>query len=91
MRDVWAAIKRGNKKAKLALEWYCYRIAKYIGSFAAALGGLDCIVFTGGIGENAGYVRKMILDHLAFLKGKKVLVIKTDEARKIAEETAKLF
>lgn len=52
MREIEAAIKEGNKRAKLALDAYNYRIKKYVGSYAAAMGGVDILVFTGGVGEN---------------------------------------
>lgn len=89
VRDLWALYKKKNKKAVRALQWFAYRIAKYIGAYAAALGGLDCIVFTGGIGENAWYLRKWIMGYIKKIVQPKVLVIKTDEERKIAEETFK--
>ncbi|MBU1018453.1 MAG: acetate kinase [Patescibacteria group bacterium] len=56
--------KKKTKKSALAFEMYCYRIAKYIGSYLVALGQLDALVFTGGIGENAWYIRKWICDYL---------------------------
>lgn len=56
-----------NEQARLALEIYCYRVKKYIGSYAAAMGGLDCVVFTAGVGENAAIVRAKSVDGLAFL------------------------
>ena len=52
MRDVEAAAKEGNERAKLALQMYAYRIKKYIGAYAAAMGGVDVIVWTAGVGEN---------------------------------------
>lgn len=90
MRDLWAAYKKGNKKAARALEFFAYRIAKYIGGYTAALGGLDCLVFTGGIGENAWYLRKWIFAYLKHLPKFKTLVIPTDEERMIASETIRL-
>ncbi|MFA6779088.1 MAG: acetate kinase [Paludibacteraceae bacterium] len=60
MRDVRAAIAAGNKRAKLALDMFIYRAKKYIGSYVAVLGGVDVIVFTGGIGENVEIVRESI-------------------------------
>ena len=57
MRDVEKAAQEGNKMAKLALTMYNYRIKKYIGSYAAALGGVDVIVFTAGVGENQASMR----------------------------------
>src|SRR5690606_13174308 len=58
MRELEAAIKAGNKRAMLAMETYNYRIKKYIGSYAAALGGVDILVFTGGVGENQFVTRR---------------------------------
>ncbi|MEE0996634.1 MAG: acetate kinase [Paludibacteraceae bacterium] len=62
MRDLRKAISEGNERAKLALDMFVYRIKKYIGSYIAALGGVDVIVFTGGIGENVNVVRDAICD-----------------------------
>jgi acetate kinase len=59
MRTIAEAAEQGDKQALLALTMFCYRIKKYIGSYLAALGGADCLVFTGGIGENSAVVRKM--------------------------------
>ena len=67
MREVEAAADEGNDRAKLALEMYNYRIVKYIGSYAAAMGGVDMIVFTGGIGENACRVREAVCSKFQFL------------------------
>lgn len=67
MRDIDAAIKEGNDKAKLALDMYEYRILKYIGAYAAVLGGVDIIVFTGGVGENQCSTRSNICKQLAFM------------------------
>ncbi len=58
MREIGELAKEGNKKAKLALEMFSYRIKKYIGSYSAVLGRVDCLIFTGGIGENDIEVRK---------------------------------
>ncbi len=66
-RDLHAAIKEGNKRAKLAVDVQTYQIKKYIGSFAAAMGGLDAVVFTGGIGENDEVVRQMVCENMEFL------------------------
>jgi acetate kinase len=56
-----------NNRARLAHHIFCYRITKYIGAYAAAMGGLDAIVFTGGIGENSSLVRQNVLKNLSFL------------------------
>ena len=58
MRDVLARRADGDEEARLAVEIYCYRIKKYVGAYMAALGGLDALVFTGGIGENASVIRE---------------------------------
>jgi acetate kinase len=67
MRDIEAAINAGDEKAKLALDMYEYRILKYIGAYTAVLGGVDVIVFTGGVGENQCDTRKRICEQLAFM------------------------
>jgi acetate kinase len=67
MREIINEMEKGNEKAKLALDIFCYRVKKYIGSYAAAMGGVDDIVFTGGIGENAIIVREKSCDGLEFM------------------------
>jgi len=67
MRDIENAANEGNHRAQLALEMFAYRAKKYIGAYAAAMGGIDLIVFTGGIGENDPETRKRILNGLQFL------------------------
>jgi len=57
MREIVAEAARGSEQHKLAIEVYCYRIRKYIGAYAAAMGGVDAVVFTGGIGENSPQIR----------------------------------
>ena len=66
-RDVEAAMKNGNHRAKLAFDILCYQIKKYIGSYSAAMGGLDAIVFTAGIGEHTPYIRENALSGLEYL------------------------
>ena len=67
MRDVESAAKEGNKRAILALQMYAYRIKKYIGAYAAAMGGVDTIVFTAGVGENQTSTRADACEGLEFL------------------------
>ncbi len=67
MRDVKAAAEAGNPRAAAAIDVFCYRIIKYVGSYAAALGGVDALVFTAGIGENEPLVRERVVRNLAFL------------------------
>ncbi len=67
MRDIEKAIEAENPRAKLAMEMYNYRIKKYIGSYAAALNGLDLLVFTGGVGENQSGTRQSVCEGLSYL------------------------
>ncbi len=81
MREIEdAAWKEGNQRALLALQMYDYRIRKYIGSYAAALGGLDILIFAGGIGENGAENRESICKNLEFL-GIKIDKAKNDNLR----------
>ena len=66
-RDLEEAMDNGNEAAGLAIDAFAYRMAKYIGSYVAAMNGVDAITFTGGIGENAGLVREKVLSYLGFL------------------------
>jgi acetate kinase len=67
MREILKERENGDKKAVHAFDVFCYRIRKYIGSYAAAMGGLDAVVFTGGIGENSFEVRQASCSNLEFL------------------------
>ena len=66
-RDLNAAANEGNEVAKVTLEAYAYRVAKYIGSYTAAMNGVDAITFTAGVGENAAWLRPMVCKYLGFL------------------------
>ena len=66
-RDLTDAMNAGDKKAKIAMDVFSYRVAKYIGSYAAAMNGVDDIVFTAGIGENDDYVREEVCKYLGYL------------------------
>lgn len=59
--------EKGNKDAKLALHVFCYRLAKYIGSYLVVAGPIDSLVFTGGIGENSSFIRHTTISMLAHL------------------------
>jgi len=86
MRDVLEKMKSGDKKALLAFQIYTYRIKKYIGAYAVALGNLDAIVFTGGIGENSFDVRSSVCENLS------ILGIELDEEKnKILENKERLI
>ncbi len=67
MREIISAMKEGSKRSKYAFDVFCYRIKKYVGAYAAAMGGIDVLVFTGGIGENASDVRTAVCEGLGFL------------------------
>ena len=66
-RDIDAAIRAGNHRANLAREMFIYRVKKYVGAYAAAMNGVDILVFTGGIGENDAFIRAEIVKGLSFL------------------------
>lgn len=66
-RDLDNAADEGNNRAKIALEVFIYRVAKYVGAYAAAMNGVDVIAFTAGIGENAGNVRAGVCKYLSYL------------------------
>ena len=67
MRDIEAQAKAGNSSAQLAIEIYSYRVKKYIGAYAAAMGGVEAIAFTAGVGENVSYIREQICTGLEFM------------------------
>lgn len=80
MREIEAAIEEGDKKAILTMQVYNYRIKKYIGAYAAALGGVDIIVFTGGVGENQWATRRDVCTDMEYM-GIKLDVAKNDKMR----------
>ena len=67
MREIEAGIKSGNTRAQLAMNTYNYRIKKYVGSYAAVLGGVDILVFTGGVGENQAVTRSDVCKNMEFM------------------------
>ena len=91
LRDIEEAASTGNERATLALEMLCYGVRKYIAAYAAAMGGIDAVVFTAGIGENSVLVRQMVCEGLEFLGAKldveknnvrgKETVVSTDDSR----------
>lgn len=90
-RDLAEQAEKGNERCQLALDMFCYQVTKYIGSYAAAMGGVDAIVFTAGIGENNGTMRTKIMEPLRFLGTEidaeknaqrgKAMVVSTEESR----------
>ncbi len=94
MREIEEKAEEGHERAKLGLEMYAYRVKKYIGSYAAAMGGVDILIFTGGIGENAVELRTEICKGLAFIgleldeeknkvRGKEIIISKNTSKSKI--------
>lgn len=67
MREIESAVGANDKRAVLAMEMYNYRIKKYIGAYAAAMGGMDVLVFTGGVGENQHSTRKAVCENMEYL------------------------
>ena len=82
--------KSEKSRAKLALKIFIYTIQKYVGAYTVAMGGLDALVFTAGIGERNTTVRRFIVDGLKSLPKFKVLTIPTNEELMIAQEVKKL-
>ncbi|MBP1675964.1 MAG: acetate kinase [Bacteroidetes bacterium] len=95
MRDIENAMAEGNERAILAMKMYDYRIKKYIGSYIAALNGVDVLIFTGGVGENQVSTRQIVCDGLSFMgvkidkelnavsRGKEVLLSTPDSTVKV--------
>ena len=79
-RDLEAAYNEGNERAIAAVEVFSYRVAKYIGAYAAAMNGVDAIAFTAGIGENTSFVREKIMAYLGYL-GIKIDHVTNDKTR----------
>lgn len=117
MRDIEERAADGDEQCRHAIQVFAHRLRKYIGAYAAAMGGVDAVVFTAGIGENSSVVRHRVAQRLDFIGARldedanraakvtadqpvveistrhsrtRILVVKTDEQRSIAEETAKL-
>ena len=94
-RDVEKAANEGNKHAAAALDAFYYRVAKYIGAYTAAMNGVDAIVFTAGIGENAIPVREKVVSYLGYLgvtldkeangvRGEEIVISTPDSKVKVA-------
>lgn len=87
MRDIDAAIQAGDEQADLALNIYVRRVVKYIGAYAAVLGGMDALVFTAGVGENASTFRERVVNRLAglgFLLDEEANRVRSKQAREIS-------
>lgn len=86
-RDIEGAANEGNERAKLALDMFAYKVRKYIGSYAAAMNGVDAIVFTAGLGENSASMRESICTGLEFL-GAQIDTKKNNVRGKMTEVSA---
>ncbi|MCG2711832.1 MAG: acetate kinase [Candidatus Omnitrophica bacterium] len=93
MRDLLTCAKAGNKRARLAIDIFIYKVKKYIGSYIAAMNGADAIILTAGIGENVSVIKARLLRELSNVIGEKIkmLTIHTEEERLIALDTFKLI
>ncbi len=93
LRDIQAQAKKGNEDCQLALEMNAYRIKKYIGSYVAAMNGLDAIIFTAGIGENSPMMRKMVcrdMDYTGMVLDEAKNNISSHALREINSNTSKV-
>jgi acetate kinase len=91
MREILEAISAGNARAKLAFDMYAHHLCREVGAMLAVLGGLDAIVFTGGVGENCAPLRERVCAQLGFLGSLQVLVIKAEEEQQMARECCRLM
>lgn len=90
MREIERRAAAGDEDCRRALALYAYRIRKYIGAYAAVMGGVDAIAFTGGVGENSATIRQACLERLDFL-GAAIAVVRADEELEMAIEAAALL
>ena len=94
MREVLRAADQGHQRALIALKAYCYRVRKYIGSYVASMGGLDTVIFTGGVGQGSAVVRALALQGLECigikLDGKRNQEAPADEISRISTDDSKV-
>ena len=90
MREIERRAAAGDEDCRRALALYAYRVRKYIGAYAAVMGGVDAIAFTGGVGENSATIRQACLERLEFL-GAAIVVVRADEELAMALEAAALL
>lgn len=93
LRDIEEQAEKGNKECQLALDMNAYRIKKYIGAYAAAMNGLDAVVFTAGIGENSDVIRKLVctdMDYLGLALDEEKNSVRSKEIRNIGKEESKV-
>ncbi|MDQ1909907.1 acetate kinase [Paenibacillus sp. GD4] len=93
VREVLTAAMDGDGNAQLALDMYEYRIRKYIGAYTAAMDGMDVLIFTGGVGENAAYIRERVCSRLSYLGVKldqALNAVRSSEERIISEDCSRV-
>jgi acetate kinase len=90
MRDIERRAGEGDEECRLALALYAYRVRKYIGAYAATMGGVDAIAFTGGVGENSAGIRQACMERLEFLDAK-IVIVRADEELAMALQAATLL
>lgn len=93
MREITDAMQEGDKNATLAFEMYIYRLKKYIGAYAAAMNGLDTLVFTAGVGENSVVLRKAVCERMSFLGielDEERNAVRSNEARTISTDSSRV-
>jgi acetate kinase len=90
MREIESRAAAGDENCRSALALYAYRVRKYIGAYAAIMGGVDAIAFTGGVGENSATIRQACVERLEFL-GAKIVIVKADEELAMALAAAALL
>jgi acetate kinase len=91
MREVLSGAAAGNERARLALDMFIHRLVECVGGMVASLGGLDAIVFTGGIGEHSTQVRERVCSAFTFLGEFRVLVITAREDLTILHQVKRLL
>lgn len=93
MREITEGMEKGDAHSKLAFDMYEYRLRKYIGSYAAALNGVDVIVFTAGVGENSVVLRKKVCENLTYLGvelDEELNAVRSGEPRRISSRNSKV-
>jgi acetate kinase len=93
MREITEGMEKGDAHSKLAFDMYEYRLRKYIGSYAAALNGVDVIVFTAGVGENSVVLRKKVCENLTYLGvelDEELNAVRSGEPRRISSKNSKV-
>lgn len=90
MREILAAVKDQHQRSKYAFDIFCYRIKKYVGAYASAMGGLDALVFTGGIGENSFEVREEVCKDMEFMGIQLDLLRNQNNSQLISTDSSKV-